>query len=88
MLTEILIRGRWKTLHETPYRFAGRMYGASNATVAQGFRFLKHLWRLWIDTRLNNRDLLKSPSALLVLDPKPDSGDALDAPPARDLGSS
>ena len=88
MLTEILIRGRWVTLHETPYRFSGRMYGASNATVIQGFRFLRHLRRLWIDTRLRNRDLLKSPGGLSALRSTIDDGDALVAPPAPGSTSS
>jgi dolichol-phosphate mannosyltransferase len=88
MLTEILIRGRWVTLHETPYRFSGRMYGASNATIIQGFRFLRHLRRLWIDTRLRNRDLLKSPDGLSALGPMIDDGDALAAPPAPGSTSS
>jgi len=43
ILLEILIRCRWQTSCEVPYRFQPRQHGASKADVRQGLRFLKHL---------------------------------------------
>ncbi len=54
MLVEILVRGRWDDAHEVPYRFAGRVHGASNAGVRAGVRMFSHLARLWCSTRLPN----------------------------------
>ena len=55
MLLEVLVRGRWDKAHEVPYNFAGRMYGASNATFYEGLRFLRHVGRLWTGTRTKVR---------------------------------
>ena len=46
ILLEILIRGRWSTAREVPYRFQPRQQGASKADLRQGLRFLHHLARL------------------------------------------
>jgi glycosyltransferase involved in cell wall biosynthesis len=55
MLLELLVRGSWSRAYEFPYAFGGRMYGASNATVREGARFLRHVGRLWLTTRVHDR---------------------------------
>lgn len=46
ILLEILVRYRWKTVHEVPYKFAARLDGKSKATVKQGFTYLLHVAKL------------------------------------------
>lgn len=46
ILLEILVRGRWATAQEVPYRFQPRQLGASKADLRQGLRFLNHLAQL------------------------------------------
>lgn len=55
MLLELLVRGTWSRAYEFPYAFGGRMYGASNASVREGLRFLRHVGRLWFTTRVRER---------------------------------
>ncbi len=55
MLVEVLVRGRWTRLHEVPYGFAGRLYGATKTRPIEGVRCLRHFGRLWWDTRVRHR---------------------------------
>ena len=43
ILLEILIRGRWRSSRDIPYRFAPRASGSSKASLRQGVEFLKQL---------------------------------------------
>jgi dolichol-phosphate mannosyltransferase len=47
ILLEVLVRGRWRTARELPYRFEARRHGTSKANLAQGIRFLEHLRTLF-----------------------------------------
>lgn len=46
ILLEVLIRTRWRTVREVPYRFQPRRHGSSKADLPQGVWFLRHLLRL------------------------------------------
>jgi putative flippase GtrA len=46
ILLEILVRGRWRRVHEVPFAMAPRAGGASKASLREGSRFLNHLLRL------------------------------------------
>jgi dolichol-phosphate mannosyltransferase len=47
ILLEILVRCRWKVVHEVPYKFAVRADGKSKANVGQGMSFLLHMMKLF-----------------------------------------
>ena len=49
MLTEILVRGRWRSLAEVPYTFEARNAGQSKAGIRQGIQYLRHTLRLFIE---------------------------------------
>lgn len=49
MLTEILVRGRWQRVSEVPYAFAARNAGASKAGFRQGWQYLLHTARIFIE---------------------------------------
>jgi len=49
ILLEILMRTDWEHVSEIPYRFEGRAGGQSKATLAQGFAFLRHVLKLWLE---------------------------------------
>lgn len=49
MLTEILVRGRWETVAEVPYRFEAREAGASKAGFRQGLQYLQHTARIFVE---------------------------------------
>jgi dolichol-phosphate mannosyltransferase len=59
-LAEVLVRGRWETHCEFPYAFEPRDDGTSKAMLRDGLPFLRHIARLWIDTRIRDR---RRPSA-------------------------
>lgn len=46
ILLEVLIRTRWRSVREVPYRFRPRRHGLSKADLPQGVWFLRHLARL------------------------------------------
>lgn len=46
ILLEILVRCRWKTVREVPYKFAARAGGKSKATSKQGITYLLHVAKL------------------------------------------
>lgn len=46
ILMEIVARGRPTRVYNLSYHFAERHAGASKASVAEGMKFLTHLWRL------------------------------------------
>jgi hypothetical protein len=50
MLVELLVRANWQNHEEVPYHFEGRAFGASKATPKLGLYFLRHVWRLWVET--------------------------------------
>lgn len=47
MLTEILVRGRWSSMAEVPYRFEARGSGESKAGFRQGVQYLQHTVRIF-----------------------------------------
>ena len=49
MLTEILVRGRWKHVAEVPYRFSARSAGDSKAGFRQGVQYLQHTARIFVE---------------------------------------
>ena len=49
ILMEVLVRGRWQVAHEVGYTFAPRAAGASQASLVEGLRFLRHVARLRAD---------------------------------------
>lgn len=49
MLTEILVRGRWSLVEEVPYSFQARHAGASKAGVRQGWQYLQHTARIFLE---------------------------------------
>ncbi|MGD9892568.1 MAG: polyprenol monophosphomannose synthase [Dehalococcoidia bacterium] len=46
ILLEVLVRTRWRSVREVPYRFRPRRSGLSKADLPQGISFLRHLARL------------------------------------------
>jgi dolichol-phosphate mannosyltransferase len=51
-LLEVLVRGDWKVHCEFPYEFAVRHDGTSKARLRDGIPFVRHIGRLWWDTRV------------------------------------
>lgn len=54
-LAEVLVRGHWKTHCEFPYRFEVRDGGESKAMLRDAGPLLRHVGRLWLDTRVLER---------------------------------
>jgi dolichol-phosphate mannosyltransferase len=54
-LAEVLVRGRWETHCEFPYVFEPRDDGVSKAMLRDGVPFLRHVVRMWTDTRIHER---------------------------------
>jgi dolichol-phosphate mannosyltransferase len=46
ILLEVLLRTRWRTFAEVPYRFSDREADTSKASLRQGLLFLQHCLRL------------------------------------------
>jgi dolichol-phosphate mannosyltransferase len=46
ILLEVAVRGHWGRVANMPFSFAKRNAGESKASLAEGFRFLRHLARL------------------------------------------
>jgi dolichol-phosphate mannosyltransferase len=49
MLTEILVRGGWSRLEEVPYAFQARTAGASKAGLHQGWQYIQHMARIFVE---------------------------------------
>ncbi len=72
ILLEVAARGRITRVHNVAYRFAERNAGASKASLAEGVRFVRHLY-----------DLMRSRSELGKLPPITSSqGDSTDRTPS------
>lgn len=54
-LAEVLVRGNWVTHCEFAYVFERREGGTSKAMLRHGGPFLRHVGRMWVDTRLRAR---------------------------------
>ncbi|MFH1747412.1 MAG: polyprenol monophosphomannose synthase [Planctomycetota bacterium] len=44
---ELIVRHRWKHVVEVPISFADRAAGQTKLNLAEQFRYLRHLWRLY-----------------------------------------
>lgn len=49
MLTEVLVRGHWQRVSEVPYAFEARNAGASKAGFRQGWQYLLHTARIFVE---------------------------------------
>jgi dolichol-phosphate mannosyltransferase len=49
MLTEVLVRGSWTRVDEVPYRFEARKDGASKAGLRQGWQYIQHTMRIFVE---------------------------------------
>ncbi len=46
ILMEILVKGRYKTVHEIPYHFMARSMGESKMSLKEQWNYLKHIFKL------------------------------------------